>query len=270
MAAHKSREFPLRVWAPLARTVEGVVGDRRVPLEQLDGGWWRSAELFGPGVDYGFSLDGAAALPSPRSRWQPLGIDGPSQIVDPGAFEWTDGAFRAPPLASGVIYELHIGTFTDEGTFSTAIGRLDHLVTLGVTHVELMPVAEFSGDRGWGYDGVDLYAPHHAYGGPESLARFVDAAHARGLAVILDVVYNHLGPAGNYLPRFGPYFTDRYGTPWGSAVNLDGPGSAEVRRFFHGQRADVAARLPLRRSPARRGPRHLRLVRDAFPRGAFI
>jgi maltooligosyltrehalose trehalohydrolase len=135
-------------------------------------------------------------------------------------------------LSSAVLYELHVGTFTPAGTFEAAIPRLDHLVTLGITHVELMPVAEFPGGRGWGYDGVDLYAPHHAYGGPEGLKRLVDAAHHRGLAVILDVVYNHLGPAGNYLERFGPYFTERHHTPWGAAVNLDGPGSAEVRHFF--------------------------------------
>src|SRR3954470_15972322 len=224
--------FPLHVWAPNAERVEGLIGDRRVPLEPTDGGWWQSDERFTHGTDYAFSLDGGEPRPSPRSRWQPHGIDGPSRIVDPGSFEWHDAGFRAAPLASAVIYELHIGTFTPEGTFEAAISRLEHLVELGVTHVELMPVAEFSGDRGWGYDGVDLYAPHHAYGGPEGLARFVDAAHAKGLAVVMDVVYNHLGPAGNYLREFGPYFTDRYGTPWGMAVNLDGPGSDEVRRFF--------------------------------------
>jgi maltooligosyltrehalose trehalohydrolase len=232
MAPGPVRGFPLRVWAPNARRVEGVLADRRMTLEQLDGGWWRSVEELAHGVDYRFSLDGGEALPSPRSRWQPLGIDGPSRILDPGSFVWTDEAFRAPPLASAVVYEAHVGTFSAEGTFDGAIGHLDHLVALGVTHLELMPVAEFSGDRGWGYDGVDLYAPHHAYGGPHGLARLVDACHARGLAVVLDVVYNHLGPAGNYLGRFGPYFSDRYRTPWGDAVNLDGPGSDEVRRFF--------------------------------------
>jgi maltooligosyltrehalose trehalohydrolase len=225
-------DFPLRVWAPDAERVEGVVGGRRIELASVGGGWWLSDETLSPGTDYKFSLDGGDALPSPRSRFQPDGVNGPSRIVDPGAFEWHDAGFRAPPLASAVIYELHIGTFTAAGTFESAIEHLDHIVSLGATHIELMPVAEFSGDRGWGYDGVDLYAPHRAYGGPEGLARLVDAAHARGLAVILDVVYNHLGPAGNYLPRFGSYFTDRYGTPWGSAVNLDDAQSDEVRRFF--------------------------------------
>ena len=232
MSSDHSRGFPLRVWAPRAANVEGVLGDRRVRLEQIGGGWWLSAEKLSPGTDYLFSLDSGEPLPSPRSRWQPSGIDGPSRIVDPGAFEWTDAGFQARPLASAVIYEAHVGTFSDEGTFEAAIAHLDHLVDLGVTHLELMPVNEFPGDRGWGYDGVDLYAPHHAYGGPEGMARLVDAAHARGLAVILDVVYNHLGPAGNYLPRFGPYFTEHYSTPWGSAVNFDRAGSDEVRRFM--------------------------------------
>jgi maltooligosyltrehalose trehalohydrolase len=152
--------------------------------------------------------------------------------VDHAAFRWTDAGWQAPPLAAGLVYELHVGTFTPAGTFDGAIERLDHLVRLGVTHVELMPVAQFPGGHGWGYDGVDLFAPHSAYGGPDGLKRLIDACHGRGLAVLLDVVYNHLGPAGNYLERFGPYFTDRYATPWGRAVNLDGPGSDQVRRFF--------------------------------------
>src|SRR5205085_1672547 len=149
------------------------------------------------------------------------------------AFAWTDSSWTGPPpLPSWVVYELHVGTFSTEGTFDGVVDRLDHLVDVGVTAVELMPVGEFPGSRGWGYDGVDLYAPHHAYGGPDGLKRLVDACHRRGLAVVLDVVYNHLGPAGNYLGAYGPYFTDRYRTPWGDAVNLDGPGSDEVRAFF--------------------------------------
>jgi maltooligosyltrehalose trehalohydrolase len=152
--------------------------------------------------------------------------------VDRSAFPWTDHGWQPPAFEAAVVYELHVGTFTPAGTFEAAIERLDHLVRLGVTHVELMPVAEFAGARGWGYDGVDLYAPHHSYGGPAGLMRLVDACHARGLAVLLDVVYNHLGPTGNYLARFGPYFTDQYRTPWGDAVNLDGAESDEVRRFF--------------------------------------
>lgn len=224
-----------RVWAPGAERVEVEVelGSGRVPLRAAAGGWW-VAEVpeAGAGADYAFILDGGEPLPDPRSPWQPQGIHGPSRVVDHEAFRWSDAGWHAGPLASAVVYELHVGTFTPRGTFETAIERLDHLVELGVTHVELMPVAEFSGAHGWGYDGVDLYAPHHAYGGPEGLKRLVDACHARGLAVILDVVYNHLGPAGNYLGRFGPYFTERYVTPWGEAVNLDGRGSDEVRRFL--------------------------------------
>jgi maltooligosyltrehalose trehalohydrolase len=184
-------------------------------------------------MDYAFVLEeDGPERPDPRSPFQPRGVHGPSRVVDPGAFRWTAPPLSAPPLAEAVFYELHVGTFSRAGTFDGAIDHLDHLARLGVTHVEVMPVAEFPGRRGWGYDGVDLFAPHHAYGGPEGFVRLVDACHARGLAVVLDVVYNHLGPAGNYLGEFGPYFSERHHTPWGSAVNLDGPGSDEVRRFF--------------------------------------
>jgi maltooligosyltrehalose trehalohydrolase len=197
------------------------------------GGWWHvDASFMHHGVDYAYGVDGKGPFPDPRSFWQPNGIHGSSRWVDHSVFKWTDAGWQQPPLGSAVIYELHLGTFTPEGTCDAAIGRLDHLVTLGITHVELMPVAQFSGDRGWGYDGVDLYAPHQAYGGPEGLKRLVDACHQRGLAVLLDVVYNHLGPAGNYLNQFGPYFTDRYATPWGDAVNFDEQDSHEVRQFF--------------------------------------
>jgi maltooligosyltrehalose trehalohydrolase len=221
------------VWAPAASRMELELEDGRHPMERAAGGWWSlEVAAAGPGSDYRFAVDGGEALPDPRSPWQPGGVHGPSRVVDHGAFAWTDRSFRARPLSSAVIYELHVGTFTPAGTFDGAIERLDHLVDLGVTHVELLPVQEFSGGRGWGYDGVDLFAPHHAYGGPEALKRLVDACHARDLAVLLDVVYNHLGPTGNYLARFGPYFTDRHHTPWGSAVSLDEAGSLEVRRFL--------------------------------------
>jgi maltooligosyltrehalose trehalohydrolase len=196
-------------------------------------GWWAADVVnAGPESDYAFVFDGGKPLPDPRSPWQPHGVHGPSRLIDHAAFSWTDAQWQAKPLAAAVFYELHIGTFTPEGTFAAAIERLPHLAELGVTHVEVMPVNEFSGPWGWGYDGVDLYAPHHAYGGPDGFKRFVDTCHRHGLAVILDVVYNHFGPEGNYLNRFGPYFTDRYATPWGQAVNLDGSGSDEVRRFF--------------------------------------
>jgi maltooligosyltrehalose trehalohydrolase len=184
-------------------------------------------------MDYSFHLDGQeSALPDPRSAWQPNGVHGPSRIFDQSAFEWHDSGWQAPPLSSGMLYELHIGTFTPEGTLDAAIGRLDYLRGLGITHVELLPVAAFPGRHGWGYDGVDLFAVHEPYGGPEALKRFVDAAHRKGLAVLMDVVYNHFGPSGNYAGKFGPYFTSTHHTPWGEAVNLDNAGSHEVRRFF--------------------------------------
>jgi maltooligosyltrehalose trehalohydrolase len=223
---------PFRVWAPKAKRVEIEVGGKRLPMAADENGWWSADITAEPNRDYRFVLDGGEPLPDPRSPWQPHGIHGPSRTVDHSAFKWTDHHWQAVPLSAAVLYELHIGTFTPEGTFRAATAKLDHLVQLGITHVELMPVVEFPGSRGWGYDGADLYAPHHVYGGPDDLKRLVDACHGRGLAIILDVVYNHLGPAGNYLDRFGPYFTDRYATPWGLAVNFDGAGSDEVRRFF--------------------------------------
>lgn len=222
-----------RVWAPRASQVELTLGARRIAMRPGGEGWWQVEEpAAGPGAEYGFALDGSPPLPDPRSPWQPTGVHGPSRVLDHGAFTWSDARWQPPPLAAAVVYELHVGTFTGAGTFEAVIERLDHLVRLGITHVELMPVVEFPGARGWGYDGVDLFAPHHAYGGPVGLKRLVDACHGRGLAVTLDVVYNHLGPVGNYLGRFGPYFTDRYRTPWGEAVNLDAAGSDEVRRFL--------------------------------------
>jgi maltooligosyltrehalose trehalohydrolase len=212
--------------------MEVDLGARRVPMTRSGEGWHcAQVDEAGHGTDYRFVLDGRDALPDPRSGWQPAGIDGPSRVVDHSTHEWTDRGWRGVPLASALIYELHVGTFTAEGTFEGVIGKLDHLVELGVTAIELLPVAEFSGDRGWGYDGVDLFAPHHAYGGPEGLKTLVEACHARGLGVVMDVVYNHLGPVGNYLGRFGPYFTDRYSTPWGEAINFDGPDSGPVRDF---------------------------------------
>ncbi len=223
-----------RVWAPTAARVEVEVNGARLPMAGVgDRGWYQAdIEEAGAGSDYRFVLDGGDALPDPRSAHQPAGVHGPSRVVDHAAFGWTDEGWRGVHLPSVVIYELHVGTFTPEGTFDGAIAKLDHLVHLGVDVVELMPVNEFPGSRGWGYDGVGLYAPHHAYGGPDGLKHLVDACHRKGIGVVMDVVYNHLGPAGNYLASYGPYFTDRYATPWGQAVNLDGPGSEEVRRFF--------------------------------------
>lgn len=231
------------VWAPSAARVELATGTERLAMERSGqgAGWWRPVTASGPQagaagldhiMDYGFVIDGDGPFPDPRSRWQPYGVDGPSRTYDHARFDWSDHHWTGIDVAAAVIYEMHIGTFSPEGTFAGAIERLDHLVGLGVNVVELMPVAEFSGDRGWGYDGVDLFAPHHAYGGPDGLKALVDACHTLGLGVVLDVVYNHLGPYGNVLGHFGPYFTDRYATPWGMAVNFDGPGSDEVRAFF--------------------------------------
>jgi maltooligosyltrehalose trehalohydrolase len=212
--------------------VEVDLGGRRVSMQEAGGGWYE-AEVAdaGPGTDYAFRLNGSDPLPDPRSPHQPHGVNGPSRLVDHRAFAWTDAAWCGFHLPSAVLYELHIGTFSPEGTFDGAVARLDHLVDLGVTAVEVMPVAQFPGMRNWGYDGVALYAPHHGYGGPDGLNRLVDACHARGLGVVLDVVYNHLGPEGNHLERFGPYFTTFYSTPWGQAINFDQAASDEVRRF---------------------------------------
>jgi len=221
------------VWAPSAASVAIVTANERIEMYRASDGWWRadlSPEL--SHADYAFSLDGGPPLPDPRSPYQPHGVHGLSRPVDHSAFEWRNTKWQPAPLSSAIIYECHIGTFTAAGTFDAAIEHLGHLRDLGVTHIELMPVAEFSGARGWGYDGVDLFAPHHSYGGPDAMKRLVDAAHGHGLGVILDVVYNHLGPEGSYIAKFGPYFTNRYHTPWGDAVNLDDSDSDEVRRFF--------------------------------------
>ncbi|HZD78567.1 MAG TPA: malto-oligosyltrehalose trehalohydrolase [Actinomycetota bacterium] len=224
------------VWAPLAERVEVLVGPpagRTIALEPAERGYHAAlvAEV-GPGDRYLLSLDEAEGVPDPASRSQPEGVHGASEVVDRTAFAWTDEGWSAPPLGEQVLYELHVGTFSEAGTFEGVRERLDALVQLGVTGVELMPVAQFPGERNWGYDGVFPFAAQDSYGGPAGLARLVDACHGAGLSVFLDVVYNHVGPEGNVLPRFGPYFTDRYRTPWGDAVNLDGPGSDEVRRFF--------------------------------------
>ena len=212
----------VRVWAPHAQSVTLQDG---TPLHS-EAGWWAGVS---DSPDYGFCLDGGPPRPDPRSPWQPDGVHGLSRAYDHDAFAWTDRRWHGVPLAGAVLYELHVGTFTAEGTFDAAIGRLDHLADLGVTAVELLPCNGFDGRWGWGYDGVALYAVHAPYGGPDGLKRFVDAAHARGIGVVMDVVYNHLGPSGNYLQEFGPYFTDDRHTPWGAAVDLRRP---EVRRFF--------------------------------------
>ncbi len=221
-----------RLWAPFARTVELVAAQTRMPLHREEEGWW-SVEIDDAiaRADYAFSIDGHDPIADPRSPYQPEGVMGSSRPIDHSAFLWSDDGWRSPPLGSAIIYECHVGTFTADGTFDAAIDRLEYLKDLGISYLELMPVAEFSGDRGWGYDGVDLCAPHHAYGGPDGMKRLVDACHRIGLGVILDVVYNHFGPAGNFLPTLGPYLTNRYRTPWGDAINFDDSGSVEVRRL---------------------------------------
>jgi maltooligosyltrehalose trehalohydrolase len=223
------------VWAPNARRVAVKLGDRSYPMTGPDdkGMWKASIEQAGPGTDYAFLLDeDPRPYPDPRSQWQPHGVHGASRLYDQKAFSWSDCQWNAPPLDRAVIYELHIGTFTPQGTFDAAIERLEYLVELGITHVELMPVAAFPGSQGWGYDGASLFAVTEIYGGPDGLKRLVNACHARGLAVLLDVVYNHFGPVGNYSGMFGPYRTEKHRTPWGDAVNFESERSDQVRRFF--------------------------------------
>ena len=225
------------VWAPKARRLSvrvytgSAAGEHPLVRDDRD---LFSATIPGvrAGDDYAYRIDGGAERPDPVSRWQPHGVHGASRVVDPNAFAWTDGAWKGIEMADFVFYEIHVGTFTPQGTFDAIIPRLASLRELGVTAIELMPVAQFPGERNWGYDGVQLYAPQQSYGGPDALKRLVNAAHAEGLAVVQDVVYNHVGPEGNYLAEYGPYFTDVYRTPWGLAMNYDGAYSDEVRRFI--------------------------------------
>jgi maltooligosyltrehalose trehalohydrolase len=220
-----------RVWAPDLKTLAVKISARTFQMTRCGEDFEVYVADARPDDLYTLVLDGERERPDPVSRFQPQGVHGPSQIVDPDSFAWADSSWKGIPLASYIIYELHTGTFTAEGTFEAVISKLPHLKELGITAIELMPVAEFPGNRNWGYDGVDLYAPHSAYGGPEGLKKLVNACHREGLAVVLDVVYNHFGPEGNYLAEFGPYFTDHYRTPWGRAINYDGRGSDGVRRF---------------------------------------
>ncbi|MBE0603887.1 MAG: malto-oligosyltrehalose trehalohydrolase, partial [Deltaproteobacteria bacterium] len=224
------------VYAPFSRSVEVRLlspAERAIRLERDDLGYHHGiAEGVTAGALYYYRLDGGIERPDPASRRQPRGVHGPSMVVGLDALSPRDPGWRGIPLSSYILYELHVGTYTEAGTFDAVIPHLDSLAELGITAVELMPVAQFPGERNWGYDGVYPFAVQESYGGPEGLARLVDACHRRGLAVVLDVVYNHLGPEGNYLRDFGPYFSDRYRTPWGSALNFDGPDSDEVRRYF--------------------------------------
>ena len=218
----------IRVWAPAVDHIAVVALGETTSLHPVGDGWWTGPDLV-PGTDYAFVLgDDPQQIPDPASRWQPHGVHEPSRVYDQDAYLWHDQAWPGRSLAGAVIYELHIGTFTPGATFDSAVERLDHLVLLGVTHVEVLPINDFNGTWNWGYDGVLWYAVHEPYGGPDAFKRFVDACHARGLAVVLDVVYNHLGPSGNYLPRFGPYLKHGRNT-WGDLVNVEEPA---VRRFI--------------------------------------
>lgn len=222
-----------RVWAPQWAQVElhlVAPEERRLPLERNELGYHEGVFDAPEGTRYWFALDGTDR-PDPASRLQPLGVHGPSEVVG-SEFAWHDAEWKGVAQADLVVYELHVGTFTPEGTFDAIIPRLGELHALGITAIELLPIAHFPGDRNWGYDGVDLGAAHAAYGGPSGLKRLVDACHTNGIALLLDVVYNHLGPEGNYISQFAPYFTDRYRTPWGMAVNFDGAQSDHVRWFF--------------------------------------
>lgn len=236
---HDTSRQEYAVWAPEVDTVDLLIGandaeDQRVEaMTRGDDGWWRLSVGAGEVGDgrYAFSVDGGDPRPDPRSLSQPDGVHAASALVDLSSHAWADGQWQGVDLQGSSIYELHVGTFTTQGTLDSAIERLSDLVALGITTVELMPVVAFPGDAGWGYDGVSPFAVHETYGGALALQRFVDAAHQHGLAVYLDVVYNHLGPSGNYLSQFGPYFTDQHHTPWGEAVNLSEASSDEVRRF---------------------------------------
>jgi len=228
-----------RVWAPHAKAVAVKITapeEKTFPLQSNGGGYFEGRlEGVAEHARYFYVLDGTKTRPDPASRFQPDGVHGPSAVVDPGAFSWTDQAWKGMALRDYILYELHVGTFTEAGTFDAIIPRLPYLKReLGVTAIELMPVAQFPGTRNWGYDGTYPFAPHNGYGGPAGLKRLIDACHDQGLAVVLDVVYNHLGPEGNYLQDYGPYFTDRYRTPWGQAINYDGPDSDPVRRYVVG------------------------------------
>ncbi len=224
------------VWAPLLESVSVKIASpepRIKPMSRDDRGYWKTTVTgLLPGARYVFRIDNEKDRPDPASRSQPEGVHDPSELIDPGEFPWDDQAWKGISLEEYIIYELHIGAFTPEGTFEAVIPRLDYLKELGITAVEIMPVAQFPGTRNWGYDGVYPFSPQSSYGGPSGLKALVNACHGKGIAVILDVVYNHLGPDGNYLADFAPYFTGKYKTPWGDALNYDGPYSDEVRNYF--------------------------------------
>lgn len=232
----KQGKLHFRIWAPKANSLSIIIlnegKENSYPMTPLENGFYEIALPSQENVDYFYWIDEEKKRPDPNSRSQPYGVHGPSRSFNPHSFEWSDSSWKGIPLGCYIVYELHVGTFTPEGTFEAIIRKLPFLKELGITAIELMPVIEFPGERNWGYDGTYPYAPHHAYGGPTGLQKLIDACHAAKLAVILDVVYNHLGPEGNYLGEFGFYFTDRYKTPWGKAVNFDGAYCDPVRKYF--------------------------------------
>ncbi|BEH76563.1 hypothetical protein YM3MPS_23660 [Mycobacterium pseudoshottsii] len=255
-----------RVWAPKPELVRLDVEGGVYPMRRTDDGWWHTAIETAPAARYGFLLDDdPKVLPDPRSARQPDGVHARSQLWNPAAATWTDGAWTGRSVTGAVIYELHVGTFTAAGTFDSAIEKLDYLVDLGIDFVELMPVNSFAGTHGWGYDGVLWYSVHEPYGGPAGLVRFVDACHARGLGVLIDAVFNHLGPSGNYLPRFGPYLSSA-SNPWGGRHQYRRRRLGRGSPLHHRRRAALDARIPCRRSAAGRRPRVGGHHRSTHPR----
>lgn len=222
------------VWAPQKEHVQVIIKDKEtVPLQKSSHGYWEGeVEGVQPGSYYKYKLNNDKEFPDPASRSQPEGVHSWSQVLAPDSFLWEDSSWKGLPLSEMILYELHVGTFTSEGTFEAVIDKLDHLLDLGINTIEILPISQFPGDRNWGYDGVYPYAAQHSYGGPRGLKNMIDACHKKGIAVILDAVYNHMGPEGNYLREFGPYFTEKYHTPWGAALNFDDKHSDEVRNFF--------------------------------------
>lgn len=234
---HNNNQIDFYVWAPKAKTVsvyivDGIENNDHAMIPQENGYFFLRLPTSTSSVDYFYCIDDDKKRPDPASRYQPLGVHGPSRAYNQTLFKWNNSTWAGIPLTDYIIYELHVGTFTPQGTFDAVIEKLPYLKELGITAIELMPVVEFPGNRNWGYDGVNLFAPHHTYGSPEDLKRLVNASHEIGIAVVLDVVYNHLGPEGNYLNDYGYYFTSKYHTAWGEAINYDGSDSQEVRRYF--------------------------------------